>query len=183
MTRDQADQYYQGLGQDLVELWTKPLLNSRGGAATQEGDNIVVQECLDVMETEFPDLVGIIDHIGGATEEGDGEVKVRQKHLYNAVDSKSRSGFSRPDTAFGGIFNGEKFEAFINTASRKVGGGLIKWEKISLARLIINAKGAFAEAMSKLKKDSDGDEFRKEARDVCRRAMTDLQRQIKELKK
>lgn len=81
------------------------------------------------------------------------------------------------------MFNGQEIRAFINTASQTVGGDLIKRELISLARLVVNAGGAFVEAMSKLKKDGDRDEYRKEARAVCRRAMKGLRDQLEKLKK
>jgi hypothetical protein len=147
MTREQSQVYYQGLRSDLVDLWTRPLFNSRGNAETREGNDIVVQECLDVMKTEFPDLVGIIDHIGGATVRGEGDKNVTEKHLHGQNKANPRGEYSRPDVAFGGMFGEDGIFAYINTASQTIGGDLIKREAVSLARLMVNAGRAFVEAM------------------------------------
>ncbi len=90
MTGEQSRKYYQGLSEDLIDLWTKPL-ESRGNATTQHGNKIVAKECHDVLKTEFPELLGKIDHIGGADFRGEGR-RLKEWTLLNPeTGMKNRS--------------------------------------------------------------------------------------------
>jgi hypothetical protein len=82
MSQAQSKTYYRSLGQDLVDLWTEPLY-SRGNETTRRGNDIIAQECDDILEKEFPELLGKIDHIGGANFQGDGESKLKEWTLKN----------------------------------------------------------------------------------------------------
>jgi hypothetical protein len=177
-----SHQPYQLVADDLIKIWTKPLY-SRGNKWTQEGNDIVVQQCLDVLNTEYPDLIGLINHIGGATVKGEGGTKVPELYKPGQNAQNPRSNSSRPDTSFGGRFGGVDFAAHINTAAMNRRGDWTSWERFSLARLIRNVGKDFVAAVRKLKKDDDREEYAHDVREACRDAMNALQDRLNELKK
>ncbi|MDA1100822.1 MAG: hypothetical protein O2967_17760 [Proteobacteria bacterium] len=173
---------YDILADNLIKIWIQPL-RRRGNEVTQEGNDIVVQQCLDVLKTEFPDLAGLIDHVGGATKDGKGEINVKEGKVPNRNGSNLKYGYSYPDLSFKGTIFGKWFAAYINTADRNLRGDWTSWERFSLARLIRNAGKDFVIAMRKLKKDDDREEYARDAREVCRVVMKNLQDRLNEEKK
>ncbi|MBT7759826.1 MAG: hypothetical protein HN732_21025 [Rhodospirillaceae bacterium] len=185
MNKDQSQKYYQTLGDDLIELWTEPL-ESRGNATTKRGNDIVAKECQEVLEKEFPELLGKIDHIGGANFRGDGESKLKEwTLLHKQTGMKNRS---RADLTWGQIDEhgkalkrGEVARAHLNTQDMLKSGEATAWEAFSLARLVGNAGGELVEAIRKLKKDDDEVRYRRDVREKCRVIMAGLKKQLEEL--
>ncbi len=176
-----SHQPYQLVADDLIKIWTKPL-HSRGNKWTQEGNDIIIQQCLDVLNTEFPDLIDLVNHIGGATLNGKGEIKMPELYKPGPDAQNPRLNSSRPDTSLGGRYNGVDFAAHINSAARNLRGDWKAWERFSLARLIRNTGKDFVAAVRKLKKGDDREEYARDVREVCRDAMNALQDRLNELK-
>jgi peptidoglycan hydrolase-like protein with peptidoglycan-binding domain len=62
----------EALEDDIVKEMTKPLESHRGNAWTQRGNDIVAEECRNVLKELYPDDETFIKHIAGATQDGKG---------------------------------------------------------------------------------------------------------------
>jgi hypothetical protein len=176
---EETRERYDILGDDVIKILTEPLYR-RGNKWTQEGNDIVVRECLDVLKTETPGLIGLIDHFAGASEDGKGKTPKPERRVDGQNAENPGKDASFPDMSIGGVINGKNIAAFINTASRNLRGDWTSWERFSLARLIYNAGDNFVAALRKLNKDDDREEYARDARKVCRDAMNYLQDRVNE---
>lgn len=178
------------LTEDFVREILRPLENRRGNAATQYGNKIVAQECMKVAH-EYSKK---IEHIGGATPNGQGGKDLPEKY-YRNIDTPTgkdgRKGSSFADLTFGLMEDGEKKSAEdhkpkrtanINTASEKRPGEYTKWENSSHARLAKNIGHGISAMMPKFRFGDDEEEYRKRANDICRKVFEKLIRPVEDNK-
>lgn len=157
-----------------VEVFLRPFHESRGDEFTQRGNDIVVRECDKILRADFPELEGRVEHIGGATEEGEGVKKKKEIDIPNKHNPDNpRLGSTRPDISF--MLDGdEKKKRFhVNTASMLVDGTTpTKRERRQLEKLSRLGERV-VKAMPKLRSGMDEGEYAELARDVCRDILKD----------
>lgn len=175
---------------DFVREILRPIVNRRGNAATQRGNDIVAQECMKIAHEYSRD----IEHIGGATPKGEGGKSLPEKYYRNIdtpKDQDGRLGSSFADVTFGlmkDVERGGKSDrepaktANINTASEKRPGVYTDREldgKTKLAKNIGTNIGTdiganIAAIMPKLRTGDDEEEYRKKAHEICREVFEEL---------
>lgn len=152
-----------------------------GNPTTRKGDRIVAKTCIQIMNQEFPQLVGKVEHIGGATAQGE-ENGNRVKQLVIKKDGRTDLlGSSRPDVSFG-IAENSELQAHINTVDYIWKDG--QWvpterESLSYGNLLENIGSAIARMMPKFLPSDDANEksrtkYEESAKDVCRGIMEEL---------
>jgi hypothetical protein len=149
--------------------------NSRGDADTQRGNSIIVEECNKILLEEFPKLEGRVKHAGGATEDGEGKVKVKVKETYipNRYNPDNpRLGSTRPDITY--TFDGNDKERInINTASMLADGTTTTLPERKQLEKLSRLSQRVVTAMRKLRPGETDTEYAEEARKVCREILQD----------
>jgi peptidoglycan hydrolase-like protein with peptidoglycan-binding domain len=170
---DAAKARREALADDFVKELLKPLEAHRGDDTTKKGNDIVARECKAILKEEFPDLLGKIEHIGGATKDGKGETTLPEKYVPNkarrAAKLDARPGSSHPDLTWRHEDDGKETRAHANTVTTKKDGETpTTREQSSFDRLVENVGAELATAIPKLRPGMDEDDYRETARAKCR---------------
>jgi hypothetical protein len=147
---------------------------SRGNALTQEGINIAIKECFSAAREIFPDAE--IAHVfGGNLQGGIGRKSLKEEHLwqYDKEGEKVRSGSRRPDF---GILVARSVVEMVRGNTFDSDGKGNPVDRESAARDDIGGKteGEQMAMFEKQGKHMTAEEFRRNARQICRDAMEKL---------
>jgi hypothetical protein len=164
---------FEALSDELVKEILTPVLDSRGDPTTQKGNDIVAKQCKDVVESEFPHLVELYNHFGGATKDGIGK-KLKEPYIRAEPTQGGTKGSSRAD--LGLSLGGADNSIYINTqdtlADRETPDAR---ERRNLAKLIKNVGDKLVYGMPKLRPGDDEAEYAKMAREKCRQYIKDAE--------
>jgi hypothetical protein len=149
--------------------------DKRGSEATLEGNNILARECKAAIDASR--LADMVEHIGGASKDGEDEKYMKEKMVGGGSDQRGRF----PDYSMG-VEGDEKSKlpsGHINTASIRADGTLTGREQ--RARDAIARKLEDEELIQTIPKFKDGDdpkEYAKIARAACNRVVGALEKLI-----
>ncbi|MCW0236141.1 MAG: peptidoglycan-binding protein [Ferrovibrio sp.] len=147
---------------------------SRGNAMTQEGVNMAIEECMKVAREIFPDAS--VEHLFGGNPGGNiDKTALKEEHLWNYDENGNivRQGSNRPDF---GIAVARNVVEMVRGNTYDSDGAGNPTDREQAARDGMQAKTP-GEKMVMLEKQSPEmteQEFRKNARDACRAAFTEL---------
>lgn len=157
-----------------IEMQGLHVGGSRGNAMTQEGVNMAIEECVKVAREIFPDAT--VGHLFGGNPDGNADFDaLKEEHLWNYDENGKfvRQGSNRPD--FGIAVARDVVEMVRGNTFDSDGAGNPD-DREATARDGIKAKTP-GEKMVMLEKESPEmteQEFRKNAREACRAAFTEL---------
>jgi len=173
--------------EDAVRALLALPMSARGDPTTVEGNDIIVAQCRDILNTEFPELAQDVEHEYGATKDGTGK-RLSEKYVPNRESARKglsdrRKGSSHPDFSWTHkrlAENDSRRFAHGNSATmRKDGRTPIAKESRSFAQLAANAGEAFATIFPKLRPGMDRDRYRADVRAKCREAFTKWEAELK----
>lgn len=148
-------------------LLIKPLVESRGDETTQKGNDIAVRSCLDVAAEEFPDLRDRIEHVKGATKDGKGEERKKERYLPNRSNpDRPHKESARSDVAFKLKWGNDYFIDLNTTDMLTDGVAPTARERRALEK--ISRLGSWlADHMPKLRPGMDEEEYEDRVRGRC----------------
>lgn len=165
--RTVGDYLANGIAEEMIHHW-----GPWGNPTTRRGNDIAVEQCLDVAKTEF--VIGYnAKHIGGASQDGEGERRLTESHIPIKDTGSFRNSdgtlmITRPD--------GGAAAHHFNTAATYVDGRLKPHEQQALDDIKRELGERMAQAMPKLKPGQDEREYAKMAREMCRDLLQDYLR-------
>lgn len=147
---------------------------SRGNTLTQEGVNMAIEECVKVAREIFPDAT--VQHVFGGNPDGDSKVEaLKEEHLWNYDENGKfvRQGSNRPDF---GIAVARNVVEMVRGNTFDSDGAGNPDDREATARDGIKAKtpGEKMVMLEKQGQEMTEQEFRKNAREACRAAFTEL---------
>jgi hypothetical protein len=175
----------EGLVKDIIGI---VLENRRGDETTQHGNDIFAQECRAILNEEFPDIADRVEHLYGAYKDGvRGEKGVYLKEKYiPRVDAErgDHRNASHSDLAWGLVDENRKEvkqgpKAHANTVSMRKDGSMTGDERRRFDNMVLNAAEHVVKYLRKYRPGDDEDEYRKDARKVCRAMFKDLKESIR----
>ena len=144
---------------------------------TRLTNNIVVQECLKVIDAKVKPLGYDFRHEAGATQDGAGGEDLPERALKDGKPGGG-GGHSFPDVLFR---DGDKIVA-INSATESSPGKYIGREIRSFDKLVQNVGEWVAKIIGKKRADEDEEDFRARAKQVCNEAFDEfLQKELEKL--
>jgi len=147
---------------------------SRGNELTQEGVNTAIRECIDIAKEIFPDAE--ITHVFGGNLDGNVDEKsLKEEHLwhYDNEGNRVRRGSRRPD--FGILIARSVVEMVRgNTFDSDGKGNAVDREGEARDDIGGKTKGEQMSMFEKQGKHMTAEEFRRNAREVCRNTMEKL---------
>lgn len=154
----------------------------RGGKEADRSNQILLQECEEILANEFPHLRGRIRHISGSLEEGKADGRpLPEKRIASVKDptSKTGNGSSYADVMYG-VDRGSNIFAGGNTVTMGKDGAPTSNELRRFINLVRNAAGRFMGLVPKLGPGVTEDDVRKASGPVCRGMFKSLETQLAE---
>jgi hypothetical protein len=157
---------------------------SRGNEDTQNGLNILIQECQKVLEAEFPEIADRVVHSGGGNVDGNASNEAMKERFLRGSKG-GHLGSSKPDASWElkgseGI-NKSPIEGHINSATVRKSGRETKWERESFARLVDEVGEELATWLPKFRPSMDENTYRDLAREACRRVFRNMEKEARKL--
>lgn len=151
-----------------------------GKKATRDTNDIIVQECNELLSDEFSHLKDKVWHIGGATENGAGEKPKKETYIRNrdAPPDRKTLGSGAGDVTYG---NDELKSPINSTTVRKSDGMPTASEKRGLeklGRLLGEDMIPWVRKLLSGYKPDDIDEVREQSRNACREAFKRLEKKL-----
>jgi hypothetical protein len=161
------------VAEEFLKEVLKPLEDRRGDETTRRGNDIVAQECKKVLDEEFPDLVGKIQHIGGATKDGEKEKYLEEINV-RKDDSSSYKGSRFPDLTWGENPDDKRNRnnTHANTVSIGKDGEPTSKEEAALRDIRAWMGKDLITHIPKLRPGMDEEAYRERARETCREIFT-----------
>jgi hypothetical protein len=171
---EEAEAFAKRFGEALAIVMQRE--DKRGTPSTVRGTNIAIQECMKIAEGEYRELS--VEHIAGGNKNGDFDGEYKKER-----NEETPSGLRRPDFTVRHKKQDVEIDAYFNTYSALKDGSPTKLEQAAIDALAEKVGPELVQGLRKLKPEDDESEYRKLARDVCRKLFDGVRKRDKEVEK